>query len=344
MLHQTALLPWSPMASPASALPRLDARGLTPTSWAIAAEDLGAAAGRPVVIVELDGDVQPDWAPGAHPVVIVGLREPGWSGVVPSRHPCDVVLAADDPGLGELLEGVATRPLASTSLVGLLRRASPADVEAGLAAESAVYSMLQSGPEFAAWLATRPPGAVMADDRAPVRSERRDDRLVITLDRPHRHNAVNESLRAALADALLVAQVDDTIAAVELRGAGPSFCSGGDVAEFGRFPDPATAHVSRLTRSIGRLLHLLRERVVVYLHGACIGAGIELPAFAARVVAAPSTVISLPELSLGLIPGAGGTVSLPARIGRHRTALLALTARQLDAATALSWGLVDEIA
>jgi enoyl-CoA hydratase/carnithine racemase len=60
-------------------------------------------------------------------------------------------------------------------------------------------------------------------------------------------------------------------------------------------------------------------------------------------VARPDTVIGLPEVAMGLIPGAGGTVSLPRRIGRHRTAWLALTGRTIDAPTAREWGLVDEI-
>lgn len=75
-----------------------------------------------------------------------------------------------------------------------------------------------------------------------------------------------------------------------------------------------------------------------------VGAGIELAAFADRIVADPATRISLPELTLGLLPGAGGTVSLPRRIGRQRTAYLALTGSVIDASTALAWGLVDEIA
>jgi enoyl-CoA hydratase/carnithine racemase len=61
------------------------------------------------------------------------------------------------------------------------------------------------------------------------------------------------------------------------------------------------------------------------------------------VTAAPDTLISLPELAVGLIPGAGGTVSIPRRIGRHRTVLLALTAARIDAATAHAWGLIDVI-
>ena len=61
-------------------------------------------------------------------------------------------------------------------------------------------------------------------------------------------------------------------------------------------------------------------------------------------VAHPDTIVALPEIGLGLIPGAGGTVSLTRRIGRQRTAALGLTGRSIDAATALDWGLVDEIA
>jgi len=100
----------------------------------------------------------------------------------------------------------------------------------------------------------------------------------------------------------------------------------------------------RLQRSAGRAIHELGERVTAFIHGHCAGSGIELPAFAHRVVADPSLQASLPEVAMGLIPGAGGTASLPARIGRHRTALLALAGSAIDAPTALAWGLVDEIA
>jgi enoyl-CoA hydratase/carnithine racemase len=151
-------------------------------------------------------------------------------------------------------------------------------------------------------------------------------------------------MRDASCEALLVALADDSIERVELRGAGKSFCSGGDLDEFGSFPDPVTGHTVRLARSPGRLVSRLAPKVVSYLHGSCVGAGIELPSFGGRLVAAPDTVIVLPELTLGLVPGAGGTVSLPRRIGRHRTALLALAGLRLDAAAALAWGLVDEVA
>ena len=108
-------------------------------------------------------------------------------------------------------------------------------------------------------------------------------------------------------------------------------------------PDPATAPAIRTTRSAARLRARCGERVRCQLHGACVGAGIELPAFAARVYAAEDAFFQLPEVAMGLVPGAGGTVSLPRRIGRQRTAGLALSGERIDADTALSWGLVDEI-
>ena len=84
---------------------------------------------------------------------------------------------------------------------------------------------------------------------------------------------------------------------------------------------PATAHLVRVQQSAGRAIAAVADRVTAHLHGACIGSGIELPAFATEVVAEPSsTVIALPGGLVGLVPGAGGTVSLPRRIGRHRTA------------------------
>jgi enoyl-CoA hydratase/carnithine racemase len=130
---------------------------------------------------------------------------------------------------------------------------------------------------------------------------------------------------------------------VVLRGEGPSFCSGGDLDEFGTFSDPAAAHLVRLATSIGRSIDALGSRIVALVHGPCAGSGVELPAFAGRVVARPDFTAALPEVGLGLIPGAGGTASITRRVGRHRMALLALGGGSIDAATALRWGLVDEV-
>ena len=100
---------------------------------------------------------------------------------------------------------------------------------------------------------------------------------------------------------------------------------------------------SVLAASIGRSIDALGPRIEAHVHGPCAGSGVELPAFAPRVVARPDFSATLPEVGLGLIPGAGGTASITRRVGRHRMALLALSGARLDAATALAWGLVDEV-
>lgn len=302
-----------------------------------------------VTVVDLDaGEVASEPLtpiPAGFPGVVVGLT----SAAVPHGHPaaprCDVVLAPADPALEQLLASIQAAPLASGALVVLMRSAPRVTIEEGLAAESAVYSLLQAGPEFAAWRAGRPVRSRDPEaDGEPVELARDGGSLHVTLDRPHVRNALNTAMRDALVDAFRLPALDPSITEVHLHGAGPSFCAGGDLDEFGSFPDPVTAHLVRLRQSVGRAIDAVADRVTAHLHGDCVGSGIELPAFAGRVVAAVDTRISLPELSLGLIPGAGGTVSLTRRIGRHRTTRLALTGEVLNATTALDWGLVDVVA
>src|SRR5260370_585370 len=129
----------------------------------------------------------------------------------------------------------------------------------------------------------RPAGS--GRDRVLV--ERAGRELRVTLSRPARRNAVDWRMRDALAGALAIAAADPGLQVV-LRGAGPDFCAGGDLDEFGSRPDPAIAHLTRLTRSPAALMQLLAARTTAYLHGSCLGAGIELPAFAGRGVAAES--------------------------------------------------------
>lgn len=251
--------------------------------------------------------------------------------------------------LYELQEAIATAPEAALVLVQVLRIVARVPVPEGLVAESMAYSMLQSGEVFRRWLAQRPtpPRRVDRDhgtDEEVVQLERDGARLEITLTRPRVHNALNAAMRDALVEAFELVLLDDTITEVHLRGRGPSFCSGGDLDEFGLATNGVSAHHLRIERSVARRLHECSDRVVAHLHGACVGAGIEMPSFAGRVVADPDSRIRLPELSLGLIPGAGGTVGVSRRIGRSRTAWLALTGRSLDAGTALRWGLVDHVA
>jgi enoyl-CoA hydratase/carnithine racemase len=208
--------------------------------------------------------------------------------------------------------------------------------------ESATYSMLLGSAPFAEWLANRGPSRPKPVERPPVRVERLDDVLRVTLDRPEARNAIDSAMRDQLVEALRLAVADPRVA-VELRGSGPCFSAGGDVEEFGTVGDPATADAVRLTRHPGLALDAVAARTTCSVQGPCVGAGVEIAAFAGSIRAEPGTTFRLPEVSMGLVPGAGGTVSIPRRVGRQRTGWLALTGAVLECEVARSWGLVDEV-
>jgi enoyl-CoA hydratase/carnithine racemase len=252
---------------------------------------------------------------------------------------CDL-WSTDSADIDGWIAAAGRHPQVSVAAALLLRDPAP-DVWAGLVAESSTYSLLQSGPEFAAWLRS-PDRPRPATDQAPrVRTTLNAGGAEVVLTRPSRHNALDVQMRDELYVAL--SEVQRLKGPIVVLAEGKSFCSGGDLGQFGTFEDPASAHLVRLSRSLARRFFELSERMVVGLHGACLGAGIELPAFAHRVVASEDAVLGLPEAGLGLIPGAGGTVSIPRRIGTARTLDLIVTGRFLDAATARAWGLVDEV-
>jgi hypothetical protein len=309
--------------------------------------------GEPILVVALDSDAG---APDAEaiaaaeagltalPCPAVALDTDGSrSTATLLRAHFDVVVSSQEE-LEPILLAIRRTPLAAMALVQLLRQSAGLDVHQGLIAESLVYSTLQSGPEFGEWLSARPAPTVHGPSlEPPVLMRRSDARLELTLNRPEKRNAFSAQMRDTLAEGLRTAVCDSSITEVILRGAGPAFCSGGDLDEFGTLPDPATAHAVRSTRNPGRLLAQCAHRARAELHGACVGAGIELAAFAGQVTASEDAFFQLPELAMGLVPGAGGTVSIPRRIGRQRTGYLALSGLSVDAPTAHQWGLIDEI-
>lgn len=250
----------------------------------------------------------------------------------------------DSSGLQRLIDNIRAHPLAATVLVQTLRLTARLGMEDGLIAESLAYASLQNGAEFRHWQARfRAPDAQSPDPGPPIDIERDGGLLKLSLNRPGNRNAMSIEMRDALIEALALALADDSIERVLVEGRGPCFSTGGDLREFGTAPDPATAHAVRSVALPGRLLLQLASRATAKVHGACIGSGIEFPAFAGRVIARGDAWFQLPELRYGLIPGAGGTVSISRRIGRQRTAWLALSGAKLNVRTALDWGLVDAI-
>ncbi|WP_327116778.1 enoyl-CoA hydratase/isomerase family protein [Nocardia sp. NBC_01730] len=249
-----------------------------------------------------------------------------------------------DVALATLGAAVARSPRAALACGQLLRQTSKLDTMQALAAEAAVYSMLLAGPEFARWLTERGP----ARPKPPaadtlVRLHRTDGHLSIVLDHPQRRNALSVRLREELLAAAQVAAADSSITSVELSGTGPDFCSGGDLDEFGCATDLVASYLVRLDRAPWRVFDRIAGHLVARVTGACIGAGAEIAAMAGTVAAAPDTYFSFPEVHMGLVPGAGGTVSVPSRIGRWRAAWLMLTGQRLPVPTALRWGLVDRM-
>ncbi len=272
---------------------------------------------------------------GAEPCVVIGS---------------DVVaLSAEDRE--RIVENVGRSPIAAVTTCQLIRASVsmsdvPNSTEARLLLESTTYSTLQSGPEFTRWQAERKRASTRMPIPGPaVLLDRIGKELQITLNRPHRGNAVNRQLRDELSEGLALCLSDPSIDALALRGNGPHFSTGGDLDEFGTFANPADAQVIRTQRSPARLLSALSGSVHrrAHLHGNSAGSGIELAAFADHVTSKVDTTFWLPELSLGLVPGAGGTVSIVDRIGAPRTVWLLLTGTRIDATTALEWGLIDEI-
>ena len=293
---------------------------------------LGAAFGIAAVIVELGDDTGDDLAAAltSLPVVAVGHGPnagPGWDVATPD--PTDVA------------SGVAASPRAAVLSAQVLRGAGTRSTEEGLIVESFAYATLQAGPEFASWLAEQG-RRVRNDDTPRVRVDDHDGIAVITLDRPRLRNLLDARMRDELVDCLRALQLDPS-RPIRLVGAGPAFCAGGDPAEFGTVADPTTAHLIRSSANVAPWLAAVGPRTTAVVHGPCVGAGVELAAFCHRVTAAPDSRFRLPETRMGLMPGAGGTVSVPARIGRQRTLEWLLNGLEIDATTALDWGLVDEI-
>ena len=335
---------------------------LTPQEWSAALDSVGSRwsplEGPAVVVV--DGDWDAGRPPGGNarrpPVPVVGrLRATIGPDAVPLADACDVLVgrsgdeapgsvAGADDEIEWLADSIGANPLAASVLCQLLRGSGDLDIGAGLLVESLAYATLQAGPEFATWLAgRRAASSPSVGSRPTLTVDREGERLTVRLDRPDVHNAVNADMRDALVEAFELVAADPSITDVRLTGSAPSFCSGGDLSEFGTVPDPATGHAVRSLRLPARPLARVADRVRAAVHGACVGAGVELAAFAWSVEATPGATFRLPEVGMGLVPGAGGTVSLPRRIGRHRTAWLGLSGAAIDTVTARGWGLVDRV-
>ena len=290
----------------------------------------------PVALIDMEScDEVPD-AVVLPPCPVIGIGD--------AAHPLAAQLDAvvEPPfSVDGIVRQVVAMPYAAAVVVQLLRLLPSLSADAGLTAESLAYGLLQGSAEHRAWLADREKPAPRSAGR--IRQERVGDHLTITLDHPDSGNAIDRSMRDELHDALRLAGIDPEIARVSLRASGRTFSLGAELAEFGTTTDPATAYAIRCLTLPARAALACADRLDAHTQGGCVGAGLELAAWARRLTAAPDAWFHLPELSMGILPGAGGCVSLGRRIGRQRTALMILSGKRISARQALDWGLIDGI-
>ncbi len=164
----------------------------------------------------------------------------------------------------------------------------------------------------------------------------------IFLNRPEKSNALNSLLLEALLAKLNEAEGTPGLRVVVLAGNGRSFCGGADVVEMAELKaSSAKKFITRIHLCCDAIRNL-RVPVVARLHGAVVGAGLELAAACDLRVAAEGTAFAMPEVLLG-IPSVVEAALLPRLVGAGRAAWLVLTGEPIDAKTALDWGLVQEL-
>src|SRR4051794_38165988 len=166
----------------------------------------------------------------------------------------------------------------------------------------------------------------------------------VVLDRPEALNAISTALARALGDVFTELAADDDLRAVVVSSSSPrAFCVGADLKERDGYSDEQLRGQRVVYRRMASAILACPVPVVAAVAGYALGGGLELALLGDLVVADETAVVGLPEVSVGVIPGLGGTQLLPRRIGAARAADLVYTARRLDAAEALALGVVDRV-
>lgn len=167
---------------------------------------------------------------------------------------------------------------------------------------------------------------------------------VVSLNRPHRHNAVTDALFEAMRAALRSHLANGDVRCLLIRGEGPSFCSGRDTAELGlRAAGEDDFTFVREHQRVRLEVMESTKPVVAAVQGAALGGGFEMALSADIRIIAENAIFGLPEVGLGLVPDTGGTQLLPALVGPARAKYLVLSGNRIDAQTAYVWGLAEEI-
>jgi enoyl-CoA hydratase/carnithine racemase len=166
----------------------------------------------------------------------------------------------------------------------------------------------------------------------------------VTLNRPAALNAINMKARDLLWEALLAIRDDPGTRVALFRGAGErAFSAGADISEFGTAPSFVEARRARQERDVWGLMSTLTKPLVAAVHGYAYGAGCELALLCDFRIAADDAQFALPEVTLGYIPSAGGTQTLPRTVAPGVAREMILSGTPIDAARALACGLVHRV-
>jgi enoyl-CoA hydratase/carnithine racemase len=176
---------------------------------------------------------------------------------------------------------------------------------------------------------------VIVDDSLTVRT--------VKLNRPAKRNAIDLEMRIALADAIEAADSDETVRVIVITGAGPAFCSGGDISTMERMPAAQAIERVRLAQRVIRVIWTTPKPVLAAVEGSAFGAGAALAAACDRVVAARNARFATTFTSVGLAGDMGASFSLPARVGVARARQMLMFPTPITAPEALAIGLVDAV-
>jgi enoyl-CoA hydratase/carnithine racemase len=168
---------------------------------------------------------------------------------------------------------------------------------------------------------------------------------ILTLTRPDRLNAISKQMIMELGELVTQLESDDEIRVIIVTGEGRAFCAGADIKERAENPDDMSViRSSRLISPTFRRLERLAQVTIAAINGAAAGGGLELALACDLRIASTESRMALPEVKLGILPGAGGTQRLPRLIGPGRAKQMMLFGDFVDAATALDWGIVNATA
>ena len=174
--------------------------------------------------------------------------------------------------------------------------------------------------------------------------DKQDGIAWITLNRPDVLNAINMRMRDELWDVMHAVRDDPEVLVVIFRGAGErAFSAGADISEFGTAPSYVESRRARRERDLWGLMLSLEKPLIAAIQGYALGAGIELPMCCDLRIASEDARLGLPEVSLGYIPSAGGTQTLPRHVPPGVAMHMILTGDPIDAGTALRHGLVQRV-